>query len=81
MAAEAVRDGDSYVLNGCKTWFSNGGIADFYTVFARTNEAASAKGISYFVVDPDTPGFEVAERIELIAPLARLTSNDCRICK
>lgn len=81
MAAEAVRDGDSYVLNGCKIWISNGGIADFYTVFVRTNEAASVKGISCFVVDPNTPGFTIAERIELFAPLARLTSNVCRIRK
>ncbi len=81
MTTEAARDGDGYVLNGCKTWISNGGIADFYTVFARTNEAAGAKGISCFVVDADTPGFEVAERIELIAPhpLARLTLSNCRV--
>lgn len=81
MTTEAARDGHGYVLNGCKTWISNGGIADFYTVFARTNEAAGAKGISCFVVDADTPGFEVAERIELIAPhpLARLTLSNCRV--
>lgn len=83
MSTEAVLDGDHYVLNGCKTWISNGGIADFYTVFARTNEAPGAKGISCFIVEAGTPGFEVAERIDLVAPhpLGKLVFNDCRIPK
>lgn len=74
-------DGDRYVLNGEKMWVSNGGIADFYVVFARTGEAPGAKGISAFVVDADTPGVGVTERIDVIAPhpLARVTFNDCRI--
>jgi alkylation response protein AidB-like acyl-CoA dehydrogenase len=46
MAMTAVRDGDDYVLNGEKTWISNGGIADVYCVFARTGEAPGAKGLS-----------------------------------
>jgi acyl-CoA dehydrogenase len=75
------QDGDAYVLNGEKTWISNGGIADFYVVFARTGEAPGARGITAFVVDSGTTGFEVAERIELIAPhpLALLRFNNCRI--
>jgi len=79
----AVRDGDAYVLKGSKTWISNGGIANFYVVFARTGEAAGSRGISAFVVDSTTPGFEIAERIEIIAPhpLARLEFNDCRISR
>jgi acyl-CoA dehydrogenase len=79
----AVRDGDAYVLNGSKTWISNGGIANFYVVFARTGEAAGSRGISAFVVDATTPGFEIAERIEIIAPhpLGRLEFNDCRISR
>ncbi|CDG84622.1 acyl-CoA dehydrogenase family protein [Janthinobacterium agaricidamnosum] len=74
-------DGGDYVLDGEKTWISNGGIADFYVVFARTGEAPGARGISAFIVDAGTPGFEIAERIDLIAPhpLARLTLRDCRI--
>jgi acyl-CoA dehydrogenase len=66
---------------GSKTWISNGGIADFYVVFARTGEAPGARGISAFVVEADTPGLEIAERIEVTAPhpLARLVFNDCRI--
>ena len=81
MACEAVLDGDSYVLNGEKTWISNGGIADFYCVFVRTGEAPGARGISAFVVDADTPGLEIAERIDVIAPhpLARLRFNQCRV--
>lgn len=73
--------GDYYVLDGEKTWISNGGIADFYVVFSRTGEAAGARGISAFIVDADTEGFEIAERIDVIAPhpLARLKFNQCRI--
>jgi acyl-CoA dehydrogenase len=91
MACAARADGDHYVLDGEKTWISNGGIADFYVVFARTGEAPGetsagapgrgAKGISAFIVDANTPGFEIAERIEVIAPhpLARLKFTHCRI--
>ncbi len=81
MQCAAVQDGDHYVLNGEKTWISNGGIADFYVVFARTGEQPGARGISAFIIDAGTPGFEIAERIEVIAPhpLARLTFKDCRI--
>lgn len=77
----ARRDGEQYVLDGEKTWVSNGGIADFYVVFARTGEAPGARGISAFLVDADTPGLEVVERIDVIAPhpLARLRFAGCRI--
>lgn len=77
----ATADGDQFVLNGEKTWISNGGIADIYTVFARTGEAPGAKGLSAFLVPADTPGLAIAERLETIAPhpLARLQFDDCRI--
>ena len=80
MACAAVADGDHYVLDGEKTWISNGGIADFYVVFARTGEAPGARGISAFIVEANTPGFEIAERINVIAPhpLARLRFTQCR---
>jgi acyl-CoA dehydrogenase len=83
MACAARESGDHYVLDGQKTWISNGGIADFYVVFARTGEAPGSRGISAFVVDAGTPGFEIAERIEVIAPhpLARLRFNQCRVPK
>jgi len=81
MACAARRDGDEYVLDGEKTWISNGGIADFYVVFARTGEAPGARGISAFIVDADNPGLEIAERIAVIAPhpLARLRFANCRV--
>jgi len=72
MQCSAVEDGDCYVLNGEKTWISNGGIAGFYTVFARTGEAPGSRGISAFIVDADTPGFEIAERIQVHRTLWRV---------
>jgi acyl-CoA dehydrogenase len=79
----ATADGDSYVLNGEKTWISNGGIADFYTVFARTGEGPGAKGISAFIAPADAQGLSIAERLEVIAPhpLARLSFENCRVPK
>ncbi|MEX0365093.1 MAG: acyl-CoA dehydrogenase family protein [Ruegeria sp.] len=77
----AVEDGDDYVLNGEKTWISNGGIADVYTLFARTGEGPGAKGLSAFVIPAGLPGFEVVERLEVMAPhpLARLRFTDMRV--
>jgi acyl-CoA dehydrogenase len=77
----ARRDGDSYVLDGSKTWISNGGIAGHYVVFARTGEAPGAKGLSAFVVDAGAPGLSIAERIQVIAPhpLATLAFRNCRV--
>lgn len=74
IAMTARRDGDAYILDGEKTWISNGGIADIYVVFARTGEAPGAKGLSAFLVPGDAPGLSVAERLDVIAPhpLARL---------
>ncbi len=104
-------EGEHAVIDGEKTWISNGGIADFYVVFARTGEAPGeqqpgaplrgeqqagaplrgeqqagaplrgARGISAFVVEAGTPGLEIAERIEVIAPhpLARLRFTNCRV--
>jgi acyl-CoA dehydrogenase len=88
MQCSARRDGDHYVLDGAKTWISNGGIADFYCVFARTEPAdirpdgtTSAGGISAFVVDAGAPGFSIAERIDIIAPhpMGTLAFQGCRI--
>lgn len=79
----ADHDGNYYVLNGEKTWISNGGIADVYTVFARTGEEPGARGLSAFVIAADQSGLEIAERLETIAPhpLARLRFDNCRIPK
>ncbi len=83
MSCTARDEGSHHVLDGEKTWISNGGIADFYCVFARTGEAPGTRGISAFLVPADTPGLEVAERIEVIAPhpLARLRFKTCRVPK
>jgi acyl-CoA dehydrogenase len=82
LATTAKADGASHLrMDGSKTWISNGGIADHYVVFARTGEAPGAKGLSAFVVDADTPGLSVAERIEVIAPhpLAKLRFEGVRV--
>jgi alkylation response protein AidB-like acyl-CoA dehydrogenase len=88
LACAARADGDHYVLDGEKTWISNGGIADVYVVFARTGEGnesggtrRGSRGISAFIVEAGTPGFEIAQRIDVIAPhpLARLRFSGCRI--
>lgn len=81
MRCSATREGDDYILNGEKTWISNGGIADFYVVFARTDDAPGAKGISAFIVDATSTGLDIAERIEVIAPhpLAHLRFVNTRI--
>jgi alkylation response protein AidB-like acyl-CoA dehydrogenase len=88
METTAKRDHNNWVLNGAKTWISNGGIADFYCVFARSapgvrrpDGTISAEGISAFLVKPGDSGFTVAERIDAMAPhpLARITFEDCRI--
>ena len=77
----ATLDGADYVLNGEKTWISNGGIADVYTVFARTGDAPGARGLSAFIVPATTAGLSVTERLETIAPhpLATLQFEDCRL--
>ena len=83
LSTRAFRDGAHYVLDGAKAWISNGGIADFYVVFARTGEEPGTKGISAFVVDADTPGLFVDERIEIVAPhpMATLRFAGCRVPK
>ena len=81
LSCAARQDGGRYVLYGEKTWISNGGIADFYVVFARTGEAPGSRGISAFIVDAATPGLVIAERIALMAPhpMARLRFDACRV--
>jgi len=81
IAMSATLDGDGYLLNGEKTWISNGGIAHVYCVFARTGEAAGAKGLSAFLVPANSPGLSVVERLHTIAPhpLARLSFNNVKV--
>ena len=71
----------SYLLSGTKTWISNGGIADFYCVFAKTKPEAGTRGISAFIVDATTPGLDASQHIHVMAPhpLATLVFNDCSL--
>ncbi|MGA9769673.1 MAG: acyl-CoA dehydrogenase family protein [Blastocatellia bacterium] len=78
----ARRDGNQYVIDGAKSFISNAGIADFYTVFAKTDkEQRGSKGISAFVVERDRPGFSFVEKIELIAPhpIGKIRFDGCRV--
>jgi acyl-CoA dehydrogenase len=81
MDTRAERADGGWLINGAKTYISNGGIADHYILFARTGEAPGAKGISAFIVDRGTPGLDDSERIEVIAPhpLATLRFTDMRL--
>ncbi|HEU6440942.1 MAG TPA: acyl-CoA dehydrogenase family protein, partial [Microvirga sp.] len=82
MSTTAVPDGPDHVrIDGLKTWISNGGIADYYIVFARSGEAPGARGLSAYVVDAETPGLIIEDRIEVIAPhpLATLRFEGCRV--
>lgn len=81
MQCRARADGDGYIIDGGKTWISNGGIADFYTVFARTSDDQGTRGISAFIVDAHVPGLTIADRIDVIGPhpLATLRFDACRV--
>jgi acyl-CoA dehydrogenase len=79
----ARREGESYVIDGSKTFISNAGLADFYTVFAKTDPDKGSKGISAIVVERDAPGFRFEEKIELISPhpIGRISFEECRVPK
>ncbi|HET7489974.1 MAG TPA: acyl-CoA dehydrogenase family protein [Acidimicrobiales bacterium] len=83
MKARAVRDGDSYVLNGTKYWITNAGISDTYTVFAKTDPAAGHRGISCFLVEKDTPGFSVGKLEKKLgvrgSPTGEVILDDVRV--
>jgi len=73
--------GEEIILDGTKTWISNGGIADYYVVFARTEDAPGTKGLSAIVVDADAPGLNIPDTIDVIAPhpLATLAFEGCHV--
>ena len=79
MTTSAVQSTDGWVVNGSKTWISNGGIADFYVTFAKTGLDAGTRGITPFIVDADTPGLDASAHIAVMAPhpLATLEFNNC----
>ena len=88
LGCRANRTPDGYRLEGTKTWISNGGIADFYCVFARTSGpqvrpdgTTSSDGITAFVIDAASPGLAISRRIDTVSPhpLATLTLHDCAV--
>ncbi|MDO9571799.1 MAG: acyl-CoA dehydrogenase family protein [Hydrogenophaga sp.] len=81
MALRATPTASGWTLNGQKTWISNGGMAGFYVVFAKTEPDAGARGISAFIVDADAPGLDSSAHIQVMAPhpLATLTFTDCTV--
>lgn len=83
ISTTAIKDGDDYLISGTKTFISNGGIANFYCIFARTNQKSGAKGLSAFIVDKNTTGLDDKYRIELLAPhpLADVKLDNCRVPK
>jgi acyl-CoA dehydrogenase len=83
MTTSAKLTEDHYIIDGAKTFISNGGIADYYVLFARTADAPGANGLSAFIIDAETDGLEISERINVTAPhpLATLKFNSCKITK
>lgn len=83
METTAVLDGDHYVLNGTKRWISQGPAADIYTVFAKTDPAKGSRGISAFIVEKGTPGFDPSRKMKLMAAhcICEPKFENCRIPK
>jgi acyl-CoA dehydrogenase len=83
MTTSVIETANGYVLNGEKTWISNGGLADFYCVFAKTNAEAGSRGISAFIVDAKTPGLDDSNHIHVMSPhpLAAVTFTNCEVPK
>jgi acyl-CoA dehydrogenase len=81
MQTRAVQVEGSWTVSGSKTWISNGGIADFYVTFVKTDADAGVRGITAFIIDADAPGLDSSEHIAVMAPhpLATLTFSDCKI--
>jgi butyryl-CoA dehydrogenase len=83
LRTEAIRDGDDYVLNGHKKWNTNGDVASVFTIYALTDPPRGVRGISAFLLERDTPGFEVGKREETMGirtvPINELDFTDCRV--
>lgn len=81
MATAATDTGEGWALNGSKTWISNGGIADFYVTFAKTDPQAGTRGITAFIVDAVNKGLDSSEHIAVMAPhpLATLKFAHCKL--
>ncbi|PKR77716.1 acyl-CoA dehydrogenase [Halalkalibacillus sediminis] len=85
MKTSAKKDGDDYILNGSKVWITNGGVADIYVVFAKTDADAKHKGISAFIVEKGTDGFSFGKKEEKLgirsSPTTELIFENCRLPK
>ncbi|MFG6114033.1 acyl-CoA dehydrogenase [Halobacillus sp. MO56] len=85
MRTQAKLDGDHYVLNGSKVWITNGGVADIYIVFAKTDPDAGSRGISAFIVEKGTPGFSFGKKEKKLgirsSPTTELIFEDCKVPK
>jgi len=83
LIARAVADGDSYIINGEKKWNTNGNVASIYTVYASTNPERGTRGVSAFIVEKGTPGFEIGKREDTMGircvPVHELYFRDCRV--
>lgn len=81
LTTKARLDGNEWVIDGAKTWISNGGVADQYIVIARTEDMPGSKGLSAIMVDAGTPGFHIDSRIDIISPhpLATIHFENCRV--
>lgn len=79
----AKKTGDKYIINGSKTWITNGCMADFHIVAAYTDKSKRGEGISLFIVDKDSPGFSVARKIEKLghrsADTGELVFENCEV--
>ena len=83
MVTSAVSAGDGWAINGSKTWISNGGIADFYVTFTKTDPQAGTRGITAFIVDAENKGLDTSEHIAVMAPhpLATLKFTHCKLAQ
>ncbi|MGD5699717.1 acyl-CoA dehydrogenase family protein, partial [Xanthomonas citri pv. citri] len=83
MRTTAKKDGNDYIVNGAKIYITNGPIADIVLVYAKTSPEKGAKGISAFIIESDTPGFKVAQKLNKMgfrgSPTGELVFEDCRV--
>lgn len=83
MRTRATRDGDSYVLNGTKTFVTNAPVADLFVAYATVNPALGAMGVTAFIIERDTPGLSISRHLDKMglrtSPMAEVIFEDCRI--
>ena len=79
----AKKEKDHYILNGTKTWITNAPVADFFTVLAYTDKSKGLKGVNFFLIEKDTPGFSIGKKIDKISvqggTIAEISFDGCKI--